>query len=235
MRKLTTLLLACALLAPAVHADALSLPHASVLFRRLGLNVPPSADEASVPQAVGGPVAFIDQLLPGIWARLPKATVSQIGQFYGRTDEFWGHPDWLSDGTVHVLTYGAAKTILNYAVSNGLTELDLFTDSVFRNPKQVFFIPGPLAVRLFREYSLPGPVLAEGYDQNTGSNFQVLGIILGAGHIAAVYPRSLKYTTPPSMQGAQTTYRCDSVLEQTIVGPGDVMVNGLTAYAYGFW
>jgi hypothetical protein len=155
----------------------------------------------------------------GLWRSLPAPDPAMRAWLVLRVPE-------LEPGSIRVLTTGAIDGMLTGAIARGLSPLDFFTDSGFRR-HEVYFLPRPLLVSIFTRYKIAVLTAVSGTDTK-GRPFEMQGLVLGGGHVDALYDRDgITFANPEFDNGRFTL---SARVSQGILGPGDLSVTGITAH-----
>lgn len=126
------------------------------------------------------------------------------------------------------LTAADADRLLAAAVERGHSTLDFFTDAMFRQSGQVYYIRGATIVEMGRRYQLN--LLTPISGVTTGGraqSFSMEALVIGAGRIDVLYQGERTFQNP-DYGGRKFTVAAR--VTQRIMGDGDVTAEGIRAY-----
>ncbi|HVT39792.1 MAG TPA: transglycosylase SLT domain-containing protein [Gemmatimonadaceae bacterium] len=145
--------------------------------------------------------------------------------------------DWLArrlpglDGsTIHELTADAFDAMLADAAKRGMSPVDFFTDPGFRG-REAYYVPQAAVATVLARYEVRVLTAVSGNDTD-GQPFQMEGLVLGGGHVDALYDRDNFTFAHPAFDNGR--YTLAARVSQVILGPGDMSIAGITAHVAFF-
>ncbi len=210
------------LLLPAAAAAA-SFPAAFIerQLGALGLDAPPSFEVPASPAPAAAVPAAATLFTEALWSGLAApdaATLAALGAKVASLDA----------KQVRVLTWEALEPLLAQAAAQKMTVLDFFTDDGLRGPR-VYHMPRALLAQLDKAYDLNSVFLISGKTVE-GDDFHMTDAVVGGGRAVMLYDRDGFTYAHPVYKKHGGEYTLASVVTETINGPGDVGITGLTGW-----
>jgi PPE-repeat protein len=182
----------------------------------------PDAPAASAPVAPPAPAASV--VPPGLWATLAAPDAATLALLSARIPG-------LDAASVRAITMDAADAIFAAAAKQGLTPLDLFTDSGFCG-KPIFYFSPAVVSELFVRYDVRVMTPPSGKDAD-GKPFAMQALVLGAGRLEALYDRDeIKFDNPIF---DNDRFKLLGRVTMTISAPGDMKIEGVWVKHGIFW
>lgn len=216
MKYPPAILALAAFLPPAAAAAAAVSPAARIQAVLSGA----SLELAQVPVPAAAPrSAPRPALLPAeLWASLPAPEPRELERLARRVPG-------LDRSKVRQLTPEAGEQLFANALARGQAPIDLFTDPLFRGP-QLYYVPHALLKDLFSRYEVKVLTLVEGRT-TSGQPYKMEALLAGAGRVEAHYSLDQFRSANTFFEGEFTF---SSRVVQTILGPGDIAIEGIVAH-----
>lgn len=152
------------------------------------------------------------------WSTFPPPDPQTLGWLSSRIPN-------LAAASVRAVPFETADAVMQRAVDAKATYLDVLSHEIFRE-KEVYFVSQAALNRLHVKY-VSGTVPVQGTTED-GKPFQMQGFVIGQNRVEILYDRP-EFTFKED--GHRFKVDNGGRVESTILGPGDVAVDGL--YAYG--
>ncbi len=184
-----------------------------------GIPTPPAVP-VPVPQV---PPASGSLVPAGLWASLPAPDAATLSWLAVRVPG-------LDAAAVRQMSPDGAEAIFSAAAARGASGLDLFTDAGFRG-SEIYYLSGDLVRTMFDRYQMRALTPASGVTVD-GKPFRIVGLLIGGGRIRVLYDLgNFEFVNPDFPDG---TYTLAGDVDQTIAGPGDLIVNGVWVHVRVF-
>lgn len=184
---------------------------------RLALPEPPAQPIA----AAFAPAASAPLFADAMWDKLAAPDAATLASLAKRAPN-------LDTQSVRTLTWEALEPLLAQAVARKMTVLDFFTDEGLRRSR-IYYLPQALLTTLDKAYDLNSVFLISGKTVG-GDPFQMTDVVIGGGRAVMLYDRDDFTFEHPVYKNHGGRYTVASVVTETINGPGDVGVAGLTGW-----
>jgi hypothetical protein len=200
--------------APALESAWIPAAAAASNFRKSASGSASAGRPASNGAADAGAPLF----KPDLWASLKAPDASELDTLAERIPR-------LKRDAVRELSFDDADPILQRAADVKMSVLDVFTDAGLRKSGQLFYLSQDTLEKVAAKYKLYilNPFWGKAKD---GQRYACLGIVMGAGKIEMIYDQDGFEFDNPDFK--DHSYKGSARITETIQGPGDVKVEGLS-------